>query len=96
MNEQAKKFFLTAQAARLTINKWGIKLNGQDLEKVIDEHIGNSEDDNYKEIIADVRIEIVETPTKVEIRTDDAIKNDAEKIAMLEAHIRKLEAELGL
>lgn len=55
-----RKLALTSDCVELRINEYGIRVDGVDLEKIINEQIGNSEEDKFASFHAKVTIFIEE------------------------------------
>jgi hypothetical protein len=71
-----RKLALTSDCVELSINEYGTKIDGIEIEKILNEQIGNSEQDKFKSFHAKVTIFIEEIlpPTSEGLKVSNLTK----------------------
>jgi hypothetical protein len=86
---------LKADAVLVRINRWGVKVDGKELEKMITDALGASETDSYDEVVANITVTVKELPKSIEITNGaDAELTLLDDLQKLRAEIKQLRESL--
>lgn len=88
---------IRALNAPVSLNRWGVKVDGKGLEDIIIEAVGLKESDSYRDSLMTIEVRIVQHPSSVEvINRAEGEKDKDERIAHLEALVTQYEKELEI